>query len=141
MAVVGVLAQAHVGYHGEAGNVLLDFTDRALHLALVVPGLAAVGILALGDAEQDYRRDAGRVRLARGAHHLVDRYLRHTRHRADWTFDVASRADEERLDQVVGRKARLPDHAAQRLGAPQPPWAIDWKRHRDTHPLKGGIRI
>ena len=50
------------------GHVLLDFANRALHLALVVPRLAAVRVLALRDAEQDDRRDAGRVRLARGAH-------------------------------------------------------------------------
>ena len=141
MAVVGVLAHADVGDHGEAGHVLLDFANRALHLALVVPRLAAVGVLALRDAEQDGRRDAGRVRLARGAHHLVDRHLRHARHRTDRTFDVASGADEERLDKVVGRETRLSDHPAQRLGAPQPPWAIDWKRHRDAHPSRAELEL
>ena len=62
MAVVGVLAHADVGDHGEPGHVLLDFANRALHLALVVPRLAAAGVLALRDAEQDHRRNAGRVR-------------------------------------------------------------------------------
>ena len=138
MAVVGVFAHADVGYHGEAGHVLLDFANRALHLALVVPGLGAVRILALRDPEQDDRRYAGRVRLARGAHHLVDRHLRHAGHRTDRTLDVASGTHEKGLDKIVGRKARLSDHPAQRLGATKPPWAIDWKRHRYTYPLKGG---
>jgi hypothetical protein len=67
MSVVGVLAQADVGYHGESRHVLFDFANRALHFAVVVPCLAATGVFALRDAEQDDRRDAGGVSVPRPA--------------------------------------------------------------------------
>src|ERR1700683_1021835 len=65
MPVVGVLAHADVGDHGQSGHAFLDFADRALHFAVVVPCLAAHRVLAFGNSKQDYGGDAGRPGLAR----------------------------------------------------------------------------
>ena len=64
VAVVGVLAQAHVGDHEQVRVRLLDRARGELHDPLVVPGAGALGVLAGRDPEQQHRRDR-RARRAR----------------------------------------------------------------------------
>ena len=81
VAVVGVLAQADVGDHHQVGHRLLDRPHRLRHDAVVAIRLRAGGVLLLGNAEQDHRRNAEvahRPALLDGA---VDRQLRDARHR------------------------------------------------------------
>src|SRR6266849_80795 len=130
MAMVGVFAHAYVGNHGEPRHVFLDFTNRALDLAVVVPGLAALRVLALRNPEQDDGGHTGGIGLASLARDMVDRHLRHARHRADRLLDVASGADEVGLDKILGCEPRLADHAAERLVASQSSRPIYWKCHR-----------
>src|SRR5260370_32264074 len=130
MAMVGVFAHAYVGNHGEPGHMFLDFTNRALDLAVVVPGLAALRVLARRNPEQDDGGQTGGIGLASLARDMVDRHLRHARHRADRLLDVASGADEVGLDKILGCEPRLADHAAERLVASQSSRPIYWKCHR-----------
>ena len=60
VAVVGVLAQAHVGHHEQVGVGLLDRARGELDDALVVPGARALGVLRGRDPEQQHGRDAQR---------------------------------------------------------------------------------
>src|SRR5260370_9440016 len=96
MAMVGVFAHAYVGNHGEPGHMFLDFTNRALDLAVVVPGLAALRVLALRNPEQDDGGHTSGGSLASLARDMFDLHPRPTRHRADWLLYVPARADHVR---------------------------------------------
>ena len=56
VAVVGVLAQAHIGEHQQLGHGLLDRAHGELHDALLVPRARALLVLGGGDPEQHHRR-------------------------------------------------------------------------------------
>src|SRR5260370_37459210 len=100
MAMVGVFAHAYVGNHGEPGHMFLDFTNRALDLAVVVPGLAALRVLALRNPEQDDGGHTGGIGLPSLAPDTGYRHLRPARQRADRRPGVASRADGVGLAQI-----------------------------------------
>ena len=51
----------------QPGHPLLDLANRALHLAVIVPRLAADGVLMVGNAEQDDRRHARGRMVSRAA--------------------------------------------------------------------------
>ena len=65
VAVVGVLAEADVGHDEQLGMRLLDRARRELDDALVVVGARALGVLAVGDPEEQDGRQAERLRGAR----------------------------------------------------------------------------
>src|SRR5260370_35395576 len=101
MAMVGVFAHAYVGNHGEPGHMLLDFTNRALDFAVVVPGLAALRVLALRNPEQD---DGGHTRgigLPSPARDMARRPLRHAPRAAHRLLEVATRAGEVAPDKII----------------------------------------
>ena len=54
VAVVGVLAEADVGHDEQLGMRLLDRARRELDDALVVVGARALGVLAVGDPEEQH---------------------------------------------------------------------------------------
>ena len=62
---------------------LLERAHGELHHALVVVGARALLVLLGGQPEQQHRRDAERVRLARLLHGVRDRQPLHARHRLD----------------------------------------------------------
>src|SRR5262249_25046837 len=134
--VVGIFAHADVGYYGQVRHVFLDLANCALDFTLVVPGLAALWVLARRDTEQNRCGDACGLRFARRTHDMIHGHLRYTRHRGDRAFLIASGTDKDRPDKVVRRKPRLAHHPAQRLAATHPAWPIDWERHRITPPAK-----
>ena len=119
VAVRRVFAEAGVDRQHQLRDRLLDRAQRALDDALVVPRLAADVVLLLGQAEQDHGRDAELRDLLRLAHDLVDRELELARQRRDLAAHALARADEQRVDEVVGRQRRLAHHAAQRGRAAQ----------------------
>src|SRR6516164_3031937 len=114
MTVVGVLAHAHVGDYYEAGHLLLDLANRALHRTVVVPGSGAMSILMLRNAEQNDCRDAGRKGLTRRAQGVIGRHLCHPRHRRDRLVNAASRTDKIRLNEIVWCETRFAHHPAYR---------------------------
>ena len=59
MPVVGVLAEADVGGEDEIGYRVLDGAERGANGSLRVPGGGALGVLGVGDAEEDRGADAG----------------------------------------------------------------------------------
>src|SRR5260370_10127188 len=101
MAMVGVFAHAYVGNHGEPGHMFLDFTNRALDLAVVVPGLAALRVLALRNPEPDDGGDTGGIGLPSLPRDLVAPRLRHAPHRAPRLLHVASGADHQGPAQLL----------------------------------------
>src|ERR1700691_3243894 len=102
MTMVGVLTHAHVSDHREPRNMLFDLANRALHFAVLIPRFTAGRVFTLRNPKQDYRWYPRRMRLARFLHHLIDRQLRHPRHRADRLFHITTSAHEIGLDQIVG---------------------------------------
>ena len=58
VAVVRVLAHAHVGHHDQPGDRLLERADRLRDDAVLVVGAAADRVLGCRDAEQDDGADA-----------------------------------------------------------------------------------
>src|SRR5690606_6366811 len=72
---------------------------------------------------------------------LVHRQLEDSRHRRHFPPDAFPLADEQRIDQAVGRQPRLAHERADRLGAPQPPRAarqVESGERLDGHWLVGG---
>ena len=58
MAVVSILAQAHVGDHYQCGHRLLEGAHRLLHGTGRTVGLLPQGIFGLRQAKQQHRRNA-----------------------------------------------------------------------------------
>ena len=112
VAVVGVLAEADVGDHGQAGHLRLDRGDGLLHGAVGAPGAAALSVLVVGQAEQQHRGHAQFMKGARLFDGAVDGHAADAGHRLDRLAARLAEQHEERLDQVLGRKAGLAHEVA-----------------------------
>ena len=77
------------------------------------PGGRARGVLLLGDAEQDHRRDPELLGLLARLGELVDRLAEDARHRRHLVAHAAAGDDEERQHEVVARDARLAHEPAE----------------------------
>ena len=106
VAVVGVLAQAHVGDHEQVGVRGLDRARRELDDALVVPGARAHLVLGRREAEEQHGRDPELRRRTGLLDRVVDREVVDARHRGDRRAPFAPRDDEHRRDEVRRRRAR-----------------------------------
>ena len=114
MAVVGVLAEAEVGDHQEIGRDSPGEPDGLLHDPVVAEGGRAAGVLVLGDAEEDDRRDAQLGGLGDRLAQPVERELILARHRGDLAPEVRAVVDEQRVDQVVDGQPVLADRSRSR---------------------------
>ena len=101
MAVVGVLAEAEVGDHQQLRRLPLGQPDRLLDDPVVGRRRRAAGVLVLGDAEEQDRRDAQLGHLGDRLAQPVERELILARHRRDLAPQVLAVIDEQRIDQVV----------------------------------------
>ena len=115
VAVVGVLAQAHVGDDEKLGQRVLQRTHGALDDAVVVEVLVADRILGGRDAEEQHRGDPRCRRPAGFLDRLVDGELTDPRHRRDRVTDVLAVHDEHRIDEI-GRSERRLAHRRAELG-------------------------
>ena len=108
MAVVGVLVYAQVGHEDDViTHLVAQVLQRHLDDAVGVPGLGALGILVLGDSEED---DGGDAQGAQGGYlgpEAGPGVLDHAGQRHHRLGLVDPFAHEERGDEVVDRKARL----------------------------------
>ena len=120
MAVARILAEADVGDDGQVRHLVLDGLDRMLHDPLVGVAFAADLVLVLGNAEEDDRGNAEVLHLFAVLHEVVDGLLIVPGHGADLFFHALAVGHEERIDEIVGRKLRLPHHAPDVLVGPQP---------------------
>ena len=121
VAVRGVLAQADVGHDEEVADLALECAHG--RSAPAHPDRAAAepsGSFCVGQAEQDDRRHAVRLRGRGFLDGFVDRELKHAGHRADLPPDAVAFADEQRVDEAVGRQPRLAYQRADGLGAAEP---------------------
>ena len=111
---------------------------HARHQAVVVPGVAADGILVVRDAEQHQRlHPVPRQPL----HHVFQLALgdaRNPRHLGDRQRIVDGLLDEQRLDQVIRGDLGLPHQGAKGVGLPQPAQAGGGKGR--GHGASGGDR-
>ena len=119
MAVIGVLAQAHVGDDEEIGQGVLQRADRALDDAVVVEVLLPDRILRRGDAEEQHRRNPRRGGPLRLLDRLIDRELADPRHGGNRIAHVRTMDDEHRIDEIGGGQHRLADGRAQPRGVPE----------------------
>jgi hypothetical protein len=135
VAVVGVFAEADVGDHHQFGRRVLGSPHHARNEAVVVPRVAARGILVVRDAEQHQRLHS----IARQALHRVLQLplgdAGHSRHFRDRQGIVDAFLDEQRLDQVVGGDGGLAHQGAQcaRLTEPAETGGGEQRGHEMPH--------
>ena len=120
MAVIRVLAEAHVGDDDELRQRVLERADRLLYDTVVGEALESVRILGARDPEQEDGFHAERVELPRLGREPVDRALVDPGHRRHGPTNVIAGDDEERLDEVAGLERRLTNEIAQRRGTAEP---------------------
>src|SRR5205807_1904542 len=104
MAVIGVLAEAFVGYQER---VLEDGTQGAQRLlddAVVLPGARPLRILGSGYAKEDERADAEIHGGGDLLDQAIDAELIIARHRYDFVFDIFAGTDEQRQNEVMHGK-------------------------------------
>ncbi len=112
MAVARVFAQANIGDDEQVELRFANGVDRALDGGVGIGGLGAGFVLVLGQAEENHGRDAEIGHFPALLDNLIRRLLIDARHRADFSADLAARAREHRIDEALGREARLADEAA-----------------------------
>ena len=117
VAVVGVLAHAHIGDDIAVGVGGLNGPDALLHHAVGVPGGGTAGVLVGRDAEQQHPADAG---IHTSGDLLTDPVGRITElavQGGDGLLDVFSLHHKQRIDQTVRGHSGLPHHTAQGVAA------------------------
>ena len=107
-----VLAEADIADNHELWHSSLDGLDGTLHRARRVPGRRAIRILVLRQAEDLDSGDAECRDLLGELDGIVDREVIAVRHARDLFLDMLTRDDEDRIDEVLCGKSRLPDHGA-----------------------------
>ena len=107
-----VLAEADIADDHELWHRGLDGLDGALHRARRVPGRRAVCILVLRQAEDLDGGNAECGNLLGKLDGIVDREMVAVRHARDLFLDMLTRNDEDRVDEILRRESRLPDHGA-----------------------------
>jgi len=130
MPVVGVLAEADVGGEDEIGYRVLDGAERGANGSLRVPGGGALGVLCVGDAEEDRGADAGLPGGLRFGDDQVDGKLRDSGHGRDGLLHPFSRDGEEGEHEVGRLDARLANDRAEGGGAAQTAGAALREAHR-----------
>ncbi|OQC23584.1 MAG: hypothetical protein BWX71_02025 [Deltaproteobacteria bacterium ADurb.Bin072] len=124
VAVVRVLAEAHVGHDQELRGGILDAAHGLLHHAVLVVGRGAGGILHTGDAEQEDSRYPLRGDLPGKRGQLVGGVPELTGHGLYGLLEGRAFLDEDGVDQVIHAEVRLPDHPPDRLIASQPAGSV-----------------
>src|ERR1039457_651960 len=127
--MVGILAHADVGYHHKLRHLFLQCPDGLLDNPLFRIGVAADGILGLGNAEKDDRRDPESVYLLGLFNYVFDRLLVDARHGGDFFFYPGAERGKHRVDKVVDRQGGLADHSPKGLFSSDPASSELWKEH------------
>src|SRR5690606_12944798 len=103
----------------------LDRPHRFLHDAVLVVGAAGNSILRLRNAEEQHRADAVPSQILHLGRELIDADLVDPRHRGYRAAHSTPVGDEEGLDAVARRQARLAHQAPQALRPAQPAEAAE----------------
>ena len=119
VAVVGVLAEAHVGRDHEVRHGGADGAGRDLHGAVRIPGGGALGILRGRQAEQDHAADAGGGGALGLGRRQVGRQVGDARERGDGLATTLAGHDEHREDQTLRLETGLAHEIAQSLRPPE----------------------
>ncbi len=113
VAVVGVLAEAHVGHDQQIGEHPLDRRHGAHHDTVRRVRRRADRILPLRNAEQHHRGNPEIVDRLALLDETIDRQLGHAGHGGDRLGAPAPRRDEERQHEPVDAGTRLRDQTSQ----------------------------
>ena len=92
MAVVRVLAHAHVGDHQQFRHCGFNRLDGLLDNAGVGISVLAEGVFFFRDPEEDDRRDTQLIDLFGLGHNMLDRLLIDAGHGDDLFFDVLAKS-------------------------------------------------
>ena len=125
MAVIGVLAEAHVGDDDQFGRRLFEGANRLRNHAAGTEVVASAPVLFGGNAEEYHGRDAQFENGFGFGGQLVHRELELPRHGGDGPALPLAVAHEDRVDEVCRGQRRLSDHAPQGGGDARAPRAPD----------------
>jgi len=125
VAVVGILAHAHVGDHIEIRVFGLDGPDGLLHHAVLCPGGGAHGVLLTGQAEEDAVGHPGGQAVGHRLAHRVQAVVELAGQGLDGPLTAEGLVHEDGVDQAVGGQAGLPAQAAHRVASPQAAGALN----------------
>jgi hypothetical protein len=129
VAVVGVLAQTHVGDNDKIVDPVLDCLYRLRDYVVFLVPLASGRVFLRWDAKQDYPRNAQVGHFHGFFHDFIDRELVIARHGGNFLAYSPAGTHEERHYQVVDRKSGFPYHAPEVFARPQPARAVDGISH------------
>ena len=112
MAVVGILAQAHIGNHDQAGHRLLEGAHGLLHGACRAIGFLPQRIFGLWQAKQQYRWNAMVYHALGLLHGLIHREVVLPWHRGDFLAYVMPWDHKQGQNKFAWRQARFLHQAA-----------------------------
>ena len=130
VAVRGVLVQADVGHHDHVRQLLLHPPHGLLDRGRVVPGLAALVVLPLREAEEDDGPHSDLREIPDLRDRLVGREPEHAGQRPDLLAKVRAVPHEQRSDEAVRREPGLPHQRPEGRGAAK---AAETRRRESGH--------
>ena len=111
MAVAHVFAQAHVRDDEQRRQFLFQQPHRLLHDAVLGVSAARLLIFFIGNAEEQNRRHAERVRRRRLAHNFIRRQLKHAGHGNRWDGGPSARCGRTTAARATKHSTTFPRRA------------------------------
>src|SRR5579871_420041 len=126
-----VLTQTNIGNLHQRIQlpVLLERPQRSLHDAIRSPGATRLLIFLSWQTKQQQSTNPKRSASLGLFHGLVDREIKHSRHRADIFANALAGADKQRIDQGSRMQMRLANKRPHRLRPAQPAHTRSRKVH------------
>ena len=124
VAVVGVLAHAHIGDHIALGISSLDGADALLDNAVGIPGGGAAGVLVGGNTKEQHPADTGGHTGGDFLPDPVGGAAPLALQRGDGFPDMLPLYQKQGIHQTVRGYPGFPHHPAQIVTGTQPAWAV-----------------
>ena len=119
VAVVGVLAHAHIGDYIALGKLFLDGSNALLYHPVGIPGRGAAGILMGGNAEKQHPADPGVQTFLNFLTDPIRGIPPLSLQRQNRFLDVLPFHKKQGINQAVRGNPGLPHHAPQGITGPQ----------------------
>ena len=127
--MVGVFTQTDIRDHYQVRQGILDGGHGQLNGSLGIVCLTGRSVFGRWYTEEDYSRNAQFRDLSALLDDLVHRKLINPGHGAYLLTDPLAVNHEQRIDEIIRRKPRFPDHSADRLCPPCPARSINRVLH------------